>query len=291
MGNPRMGDMEPTSSTIQAWELGLRLKERREELGMTTAVAGRATGLGGTNLSAIETGRRKLPPLRMPDVANVYGWTADEMSTVEELRAGADRREWYHDYAHIYSDEFIRFLGLEAGAVSVRIYQCEVIPGLLQTTDYARAMINGGGPYIRPVEVDVRVESRLRRTARLSGDCPLNISIVLGQAALLQRVGGTEVMRAQLEQLAEMASGQVDVRVMPFGVGAHPLIGNSVELFSFASARLPNVLWQETVTSRAIVDERSKILEATASLDEATERALSRGDSLALIRQVLRELE
>lgn len=258
---------------------------------MTVAAAGKATGVGGPNLSAIESGKRKLAAFKLPDVAQVYELYDHEVSYLERLRAGADRREWYHDYEHIYSDEFIRFLGLEAGAARVQIYQSEVIPGLLQTADYARAMIKGGGPYIRPVDVDQRVESRLRRQRRLSGDNSLDISVVLGQAALLQRVGGSAVLRAQLEHLIELAAEQVDVRVMPFTAGAHPLIGNSAELFTFASSRLPKVLWQETVTSQALVDKRSKVLEATASLDDAMERALNRKDSLALIREVLRELE
>ncbi|ONI73256.1 transcriptional regulator [Actinosynnema sp. ALI-1.44] len=283
--------MTPTSSTVQAWELGIRLKERREELGMTAAAAGKATGLGGTNLSAIETGKRKLPPFRMADIAEVYGLTDQEMFPLEALRAGADRREWYHDYSLIYSDEFIRFLGLESGAVGVRNYEGEVIPGLLQTADYAKAMIKGGGPYIRPVEVDVRVESRMLRQDRLVGECPLRLSAVVGEAALRQQVGGRGVMRGQLKRLAEMAVGSVDVRVMPFSAGAHPLIGNSAILLSFLSPRLPDLLWQETVTSQTIVDKRSKLLEVSASFDHAMERALSHADSMALIRRVLKELE
>lgn len=258
---------------------------------MTVAAAGKATGVGGSNLSAIESGKRKLAAFKLPDVALVYELLDHEVSYLERLRAGADRREWYHDYEHIYSDEFIRFLGLEAGAASVRNYEGEVIPGLLQTADYARAMIKGGGPYIRPVDVDLRLQSRMRRQERLSGECPLKLSVVLGEAALLQQVGGRAVMRDQLKRLIEVAAGEVDVRVMPFSAGAHPLIGNSAILLSFPSPRVPDVLWQETVTSQALVDKRTKLMEVAASFDDAMERALSRDDSLARIRQLLKELE
>ncbi|CAM3644604.1 helix-turn-helix transcriptional regulator [Kibdelosporangium persicum] len=279
-----------TSSTVQAWELGIRLKERRDELGMTVAAAGKATGLGGANLSAIETGKRKMPAFRMPDVAKVYGLTEDEMSTLEELRVGADRREWYHDYAQIYSNDFVRFLGFEAGAASVRTYQGEVIPGLLQTADYARAMIRGGGPYIRPVDVDARVESRMRRQERLTGEDPLKLWAVVGEAALLQQVGGREVMRGQLEHLLGLPRESVELRVMPFSVGSHPLIGNSAVVFTFAAPRLPDVLWHESVTAQTIVENRGKVLEVAASFEDASERALDQADSQARIRQALKEL-
>jgi transcriptional regulator with XRE-family HTH domain len=282
---------EPTSSTVQAWEFGIRLKQRREELGMTVAAAGKASGLGGPNLSAIETGKRKIAAFKMPDIAKVYGLSKREMTELETLRAGADRREWFHEFDAIFEPEFIRFLGFEAGATTIRTYQSETVPGLLQTRDYAEAMIKGGGPYIRPLDVEERVNCRMLRQSRLAGEHPLHYSVVLSQAVLLQLVGGRKVMRDQLKHLITMAVGPVDIRVLPFKTGAHPLIGSSVELLSFTSPRLPRVLWQETVTSHAIVDKRSKVMETAASLDDAILRALSREDSLALMQHVRKELE
>jgi hypothetical protein len=84
-----------------------------------------------------------------------------------------------HDYSTLHSEELLRFLGLEAGAASERNYQAELIPGLLQTADYARALTKGGSPYIRPVDVGPLVESRLARQARLSGATPLRLSVVI----------------------------------------------------------------------------------------------------------------
>jgi transcriptional regulator with XRE-family HTH domain len=183
-----------TSSVVQSWELGLRLRERREQLGLTAALVGKTTGIGGTNLSAIEGGKRRLTAAKLTDLAGVYDLSAPELAEWEAIRARAERHEWYHDYTTIYSEEFLRFLGLEAGAASERGYQAELIPGLLQTADYARATIKGGSPYIRPVEVGPRLESRLARQARLSGQSPLHLSVVINQAALLQQVGGPTVL-------------------------------------------------------------------------------------------------
>ncbi|MGH7868811.1 MAG: helix-turn-helix domain-containing protein [Candidatus Dormibacteraceae bacterium] len=280
-----------TSSMVQAWELGIRLKERREQLGLTVMAAGKASNVGGTNLSTVESGKRKLTVSKLADLASFYEFTKSEMSTLNALRTGADSRDWYHDYTRIYSDEFIRYLGFEAGAEAMWNYQGDVVPGLLQTTDYARAMIQGGGPYIRPVDVEPRLESRLARQARLKDTQPLKFSAVIGQAALLQQVGGPAVMRRQLEHLADMIkdANNVELRVMPFGTGAHPLIGNSLTMLSFPSPRLPEVLWQETATAQTIVDRRSTLMEAKASFDDVAERALDYKGSLTLIRRVIKE--
>jgi transcriptional regulator with XRE-family HTH domain len=281
-----------TSSVVQAWELGLRLRERREQLGLTAALVGKTTGIGGTNLSAIEGGKRRLTAAKLTDLAGVYELSAPELAEWEAIRARAERREWYHDYTTLHSEEFLRFLGLEAGAVSERSYQAELIPGLLQTADYARATIKGGSPYIRPVEVGPRLESRLARQARLSGQSPLYLSVVINQAALLQQVGGPPVLAHQLEHLAtviDQMHDHVEVRVLPFSAGAHALTGYPMTILSFDSPRLPDLLWQETISSQAIIDRRATLREYAASFDEAMDRALTREDSLALIQHTRKE--
>jgi transcriptional regulator with XRE-family HTH domain len=281
-----------TSSMVQAWELGLRLRERREQLGLTATVVGKTTRIGGTNLSAIESGKRRLTAAKLTDLAGVYELSADELAELDTIRARADRREWYHDYTTLHSEEFLRFLGLEAGAASARSHQAELIPGLLQTADYARALIKGGSPYIRPVEVGPRVESRLARQARLGGDTPLRLSTVINQAALLQAVGGRAVMARQLEHLAAVIDGMhdhVEIRIMPFSAGAHPLTGYPMTILSFDSPRLPDLLWQETISSQAIIDRRTTLREYAASFEAAADQALSREDSLALIHQIRKE--
>ncbi len=191
-----------TSSVVQAWELGLRLRERREQLGLTATVVGKTTRIGGTNLSAIESGKRRLTAAKLTDLARAYELSAGELAELDTIRARADHREWYHDYTTLHSEEFLRFLGLEAGAASARSYQAELIPGLLQTADYARALIKGGSPYIRSVDVGPRLESRLARQARLGGESPLRLSMMINQAALHQEVGSRAVMAHQLEHLA-----------------------------------------------------------------------------------------
>jgi transcriptional regulator with XRE-family HTH domain len=283
-----------TSSTVQAWELGAHLRERREQLGLTATSVGKTTGIGGSNLSAIEAGKRRLTAAKLSDLATLYGLPADELDELDAVRVQADERGWWHDYSHLYSEEFLRFLGLEAGAERIREYAPDIVPGLLQTSDYARAMIRAGGPYIKPVDVGPRLESRLARQARLDGSSPLQLDVVLGEAALRQQVGGVAVMRRQLEHLVETMENRaapVRIRVVPFAAGAHPLIGAALTILTFPSPRLPDLVWQETAVSGGIVDKRQVILESTASFTETFDRAPDETTSLEIIRQIHKEME
>lgn len=289
-----MGDNAPTSSTVQAWELGLRLREHRERLGLTAAAVGRTTGIGGTNLSAIESGKRRLTAAKLADLANAYELPGDERADLEAVRARTERREWWYDYARLYSDDFLRLLGLEAGAEKVCEYAPDLIPGLLQTADYARAVVRAGTPYIRPVDVDPRLETRLARQVRLDGDTPLQLDVVLGEGALRQWVGDLGVMRRQLAHLLEVLERKGDhvrVRVIPFTAGAHPLLGSALKILSFRSTRLGDVLYQETAISGVIIDKRQVILESTASFAETFDRALDDRDSREFIDAIYQGME
>jgi transcriptional regulator with XRE-family HTH domain len=285
---------EPISSTVKAVELGLRLRARRDQLGLTAAAVGRITGIGGNNLSSIEIAKRRLTSTKLSELAAIYELSEEALAELDALRVEADRREWWDDYGRLYSDEFLRFIGLEAGATLQREYAAETIPGLLQTADYARAMIRGGSPYIKPVDVGPRVESRLARQARLDGVNPPKFTVLIGQTALRQEVGGREVMAHQLDRLCSIIEDKPDhvrVHVMPYHAGAHPVIGGSLKILSFSSPWLPDMVWQEAVTTGSLIEKPQVVGELIASFTEATDRALDREASLETIRRVRKEME
>ncbi|MFI0468045.1 helix-turn-helix transcriptional regulator [Saccharopolyspora sp. 5N102] len=272
----------------------MRLRERREQLGLTAAAVGKQTGIGGNNMSSIEIAKRKLTATKLDELARVYELSDDERTELEELRAQAEQRGWWDDYARMYSEDFLRFLGLFAGAATAREYAAETIPGLLQTSDYARAMIRGGSPYIKPVDVGPRVESRLARQTRLEGPDPLAFTVVIGQAALRQEVGSREIMANQLARLAKLSEERRDhlkIHVMPYAAGAHPVIGGGLVLLSFDSRWLPDMVWRESVTTGSLIDKPHVVRELSASFDEAVERALDLDASLEMIHQVRKEME
>ena len=126
-----------SSPVVQAWELGMRLRQRREEVGFTAAAAGRAIGIIQAYVSGVEAGRVKLPARRLAQVVEAYELEPEEAAELEELRAGAARRGWWHEYSQLFPAEFLRFLGYEAGADQIRSFHPEAIHGLLQTEAYA----------------------------------------------------------------------------------------------------------------------------------------------------------
>ncbi|MGP4016562.1 helix-turn-helix domain-containing protein [Saccharopolyspora sp. 5N708] len=284
----------PASSTVQALELGLRLRERREQLGFTAAAVGKTTGIGGNNMSSIEIAKRKLTATKLNELARVYELSDDERAELEQLRAQAERREWWDDYSRMYSEEFLRFVGLEAGASAEREYAAETIPGLLQTADYARAMVRGGSPYIKPVDVGPRVESRLARQSRLDDTDSFTLTVIIGQTALRQEVGSREIMVNQLARLGKLSEERRDhikIHVMPYSAGAHPLIGGGLWVLSFESRWMPDMVWQESVTRGSLIDKPHVVRELSASFDEAVDRALDLDDSLEMIHQIRKEME
>jgi transcriptional regulator with XRE-family HTH domain len=282
---------EPTSPVIKGWEVGLRLRERREQLGLTATTVGKMAGCTQAFISSVESGRPKLTADRLTQLCKLYEIDADESAELEALRTGSNERAWWHEYSGIFSAELQRYLGYEAGAEEIRSYHGELIHGLLQTEDYARAVILGGSPYIRLTEVDQRVECRMTRQQRLNGDAPLRLAVVISEAVLIQEVGGAGVMRRQLTHLAKTMEDKknVEIRVIPFKAGAHPSLGSQFHLLSFSCPRLRSLLWYEMLTSTELTDDPSQVREYSMAFQYSIEKALSAEDSLRLIRQRAKE--
>jgi transcriptional regulator with XRE-family HTH domain len=283
----------PTSAVVSAWELGLRLRERRDHLALSVGGAAKSVRMQQPNLSAVEAGKKKITAANLVKLAKLYEIEPDEREQLEALRLGANQRDWYHQYTWLFGEDFLRYLGLETGADHLQVYESSLIPGPLQTTDYASAVIRGSSPYVRLTELEPRMEVRQARQRRLTDDDPLRITALLSESVLRQEVGGREAMHAQLSHLATMATDHehVEIRVIPFAAGAHAALGGPFHVLSFHSARLPDVVWQETLANFAIIDRQTQVREYAVVLAEATQKALDANASVDLIRQISKELE
>lgn len=279
--------MAPISATVAMWAIGLRLRERREERGFRSADAAKQTGVAAAYLSDIENGKKNLSEGRLNELIELYEIDAEEADELRDLREQATRRGWWTKYSALFSDELLRFFGFEHGAESLRTYGSDLIAGPLQTASYARAIIESGAPNLRLAEVDRRVQCRLTRAERLTGDDPLHVTAVMSEAAIRQQVGGPEVHREQLKHLATLVERQpesIDIRIVPFEATGHPAMGGSgFFLMTFPSGRLPTVLWQETVTSTQLIADPLMTREYALAHSDATRNALTREDSLKLI--------
>ncbi|APU17198.1 MULTISPECIES: DUF5753 domain-containing protein [Actinoalloteichus] len=286
--------MAPESPTIAIWELGLRLRERRYLLGLTATESGRLARCTQAHVSEIERGRTRATKDKLTRLIKAYEFDADETAELWKLHEHGGQRGWWNKYTGIFSNELLRFFGYEHGAESVRTYSGGLIPGLLQTEEYIRAVIRGAAPNLRLSEEELRVTARKTRQQRLAGDDPLHLTAVISEATLRQRVGGIAVLHGQLEHLMtlmEQHSENLDVRVIPFTAGGFDALdGSSFHLVGFASPRLPTLAWQETITSTALIDHTMTVREYTLAYHQAEERALDREESLRLIRDAAKEL-
>jgi transcriptional regulator with XRE-family HTH domain len=285
--------MPPASPTVASWELALRLRERRDQLGIEVDTITAALGFTRNYWSAVENERRILAADKLAALLDLFEFDKDEQRELTEMREAAKQRGWWSRYSGLFSDELQRFFGLEHGAQTIRTYDSLLIPGLLQTADYARAIMSADIA-VRQVEVGQRVDVRMRRQDLLVGDDPLHLTTVISQAALLQQIGGPTVLREQLKHLASMIEKHpenLEVLVIPFTATACGLFGGATfHLIDFASPRLSTLAWQETVTAAGIIDDPTKVRDLSLTYGEALRRTLNAQDSLRLIRRCAKEL-
>ncbi|RSM67794.1 XRE family transcriptional regulator [Kibdelosporangium aridum] len=283
----------PVSPIVARWELALRLRRRREHVGVEVRTITQALGFSRNYWSAVENERKILSEESLVRLLDLFEFDDEERDELLALRAAAKGRGWWARYSAILDDELQRFFGLEYGAHSVRGYESLLVPGLLQTAEYARALMTSEVT-LRRVEVDQFVEVRMHRQERLGGDSPLQLTELISEAALRQEIGGPPVLRRQLEHLTRMIEKHADtieLRVIPFTAPACGLFGAStVNIIDFENPRLHTIIWQETVTSWGVIDNPTNVRDISGAYRDGLRRALSSEDSLALIHQRIKEL-
>lgn len=286
--------MAPQSPVVARWDLGRRLREKRDLLGQTGAEAARAIELSPTFLSDVENGKKNVPVGKINQIATVYEFDEEEAAELRELREAAGQRGWWSKFSGLFAPEILRMFGFEHGAEAMVTFNSSLIHGLLQTREYAQAVIESGSPNTRLAEADRRVEARLIRQRRLTGDDPLRLTAVISEAILRQRVGSRYVLLDQLRHLArliELHPDTLDVLIVPFSAPAHPAMDGSFHLLSFPSSNLPSVAWVETVTSTELIEDPTHVREYSIAHSGATKVALAKQGSLDLIKEAARDLE
>jgi transcriptional regulator with XRE-family HTH domain len=242
------------SATVPKRQLGMRLRQLREQLGLEREEAAKALDCSPSKIGRIETGDVGVKSAELRVLLDLYHVTDDEERDDLARLAGQSRgRRKRTDYAKAIPDWFRKYINLEEGATQVKKYDTELITGLLQTEAYARA-ITRANPLHDPHDVDRLVRARLARQKYVF-DEHIELSVVMNEGVLHRAVGGPEVMREQLEHLVEMGRrDHVTIQVIPFERGAHAATG-----FAFSLLRLPNddgldVVYLEDLTSARYVD-------------------------------------
>jgi transcriptional regulator with XRE-family HTH domain len=238
--------------------LGSQLRRLRERRGITREDAGYTIRASGSKISRMELGRVSFKERDVTDLLSLYGVEdAAERAVLVELARQANSPGWWHKYSDVLPDWFGVYVGLEEAASLIRIYELQFVPGLLQTADYARAVIRLGQRTAEPREVEHRVSLRMDRQGVLSKPNAPRLWAIVDEAVLRRPIGGAEVMRGQLRWLIEAAEQpNITLQVIPFRIGGHAAEAGSFTIMRFPEPDLPDVVYLEQLTSALYLDKR-----------------------------------
>jgi transcriptional regulator with XRE-family HTH domain len=247
--------------TVRRILLGSQLRRLREARGITRDAAGYHIRASESKISRMELGRVSFKVRDVEDLLSLY--QVDDESERAPLLAMANAANlpgWWHSYGDVLADWFQPYLGLEEAASVVRTYEVQFVPGLLQTADYARAVVARGNMGAPDDQIESRVRVRMARQQLLARANPPQLWAVLDEAALRRPLGGAEVMRAQLQALIDISKlDNVTVQVMPFRSGGHAAEGGAFTILRFPQPDLSDVVYLEHVTSAIYLDRRSDV--------------------------------
>jgi transcriptional regulator with XRE-family HTH domain len=214
---------ETTGSTVPRRQLGRYLRELRSGQRITVKTAAEKLEWSEAKIWRIETGQTSLRSLDVEAMCRVYAAPPDLTEALMGLAKETKAKGWWHAYGDVIPEGFDVYIGLEEAASLLSMYQSELVPGLLQTEDYARMVIRAGKPNEDEEQIDRLVHVRLARQALIQrATAPLELRAVLNEAVIRRPVGGQAVMAAQLDRLVEAAGWtNVSLRVVPFTAGLH----------------------------------------------------------------------
>lgn len=225
--------MRRPTPTARRWQLGQELRRLRESAGVAPAAAAKEIKTSASTLSRIESGKQGIRAAYVTVLSHRYAADAASRERLDELAEQAAQPEWHTSLSRGMPDWFRLFLGYEASAANLASYSAELVPGLLQTPDYIRAIFAVGSASPNDEQAPA-FELRRGRQALVLGDEPTPLHVVLNEAVLRRTVGGPDVMRGQLLHLAEVADQPtITVQVLPFAAGAHPAMDGSFTILGF----------------------------------------------------------
>ncbi|MES4890040.1 helix-turn-helix transcriptional regulator [Streptomyces sp. NPDC096012] len=257
--------------------LGRQLEELRTRAGLDYAEAGAAIGVSHSTIRRMEAA--KVARLRLTDaekLLQVYGVTdRQEIDTFLQSVREANKRGWWHTYRDVMPDWFAAYLGLEQAASQIRVYGNQFVHGLLQTEDYARALLGAAHPHASAEATERRVALRMRRQELLARKAPPRLWVVMDETVLRWPVGGPEVMRAQIDRLIEVNRlPQVTVQLMPFANGPHPAMrAGAFEVFRFRVPELPDVVHLNGLVGAAYLDKAEDVVVYREAFDRVGAQA------------------
>jgi transcriptional regulator with XRE-family HTH domain len=284
------------SPIVRRRRLAAELRRLRELSGRTGDQVADELGWSPSKVSRYELARTGLKPADVRKLLELYRVSPEHREELLALATEATRKGWWEAYSDILPEEFASLIGLEAEASSSWQWNVELVPGLLQTADYAREVNSGyqGVAAVPPVQMERRLRARLARQQVLNRDPPFELSVVLDESVLLRQLAEASVMRAQLEWLVETAARlpNVTLRIRPLGK-RYTIMTGSFSLLRFGQARettMPDVVYSEHLRSNLYFDDATDTYLYSLAFRRLVDESLEPSESLELISQTARRV-
>jgi hypothetical protein len=278
--------------TVLRMALGGKLRRLREASWITREAAGYVIRGSSSKISRLELGRVSFKERDVADLLTLYGVTDEqERETFLALVRQANAPGWWHEYGDVLPSWFETYLGLEQAASVIRTYEPALVPGLLQTQDYARAVIQLRHVQASAYDVQRRVALRMARQAFLAEPGAPNLWVALDESALRRPLGSRAVQRAQLWHLIEMTQRpNIKLQVVPFHVGGPAAAGGPFTILRFSAPVVPDVVYLEHLASAVYLDKQRETVGYLALMDSLCIEAHSSEASVSFLRKIIDEL-
>jgi transcriptional regulator with XRE-family HTH domain len=278
--------------TVRRRRLGSELRRLREARAIKLEEVAEQLGLAASTLSRIETGKAPTKTAYLTVLLEMYGVTdAAQRQVLTDMAREGHRKGWWALYDDVLPTGFGIYVGLEAEASGLRVYETQVVNGLLQTPGYARAVLREVHKKDGPEQLQRLAELRLKRQEVLDRDDPPGLWLILDETVIRRAIGGPEVMAGQLKHLVEASQWpNITLQVLPFSSGAHPALMGPFTILEFPERGDPDVVYFDSWGGPIYLEKDRELRSCTDAFDRLRAAALSPGDSADMAEQVAREL-
>lgn len=277
---------------VRLRRLAAELTALREAAGLDIMDVGNRIALHRTSLSKIESGSARPQPRTLAALLNLYGVDEAKRAELQALAKPSSERAWFHAYVEALPESYGAYLSFESDAAVLHAYESLFVPGLLQTTEYARAVISEGLPGATKDAVDRRVQVRAQRQTLLAAAEPLRLQAVIDEAAIRRVVGGRETMVAQLRALGtSMDRPNVDLRVIPYSAGAHAGMAGSFTVMEFRDPAAAPLVYIDSSAGDLFLDDSTAFRRYLSTFERLQQLALGPEASARLIADAARKIK
>ena len=278
------------TATARLKRLGSALRALRTASDMTVEQAAASLGWSSSKVSRIENAKHIVSPDDVRALVTLYGLGVDETEKYAAIARQARQRDWWHKYDDVLPEWFEGYLGLEAEASKISTYESDLVPGLLQTEQYAATVLGAYPLRTTPEEMERSVDLRRARQDRLSGENPLTLDAVISETVLRRAIGG--VMRQQLEQLIRMAEQpNITLRLLPFSAGEHPALDGAFSVLEFPDPEDGRIVTVETLTSTLYIERTRDVGVYRLAFEQLKSATLGPDETVNMISATALELE